>query len=465
MKTTKIRMTGSQHARLQRHLFPSDECEAVAVALCGRRHGEVAHTLLVHDLLLVPYEECAVRAPDQIVWSTSCVLPLLERATRDNLAILKIHSHPGGYPKFSTIDDKSDKDFFASVYGWIDSDDPHASTVMLPGGRMFGRSISADGEFTPTELIAVAGDDLEFWHADQSGLSTQEFAKRHAQLFGQETTQRLTRLSIAVVGCSGTGSPLIELLARLGVGGLVLVDPDLVEEKNLNRILNATREDATLRRPKVEVLGAAVARMGLGTNVRLIANNIATPEAVAAVADCDILFGCVDGAFGRSVLNRIATYYNMPYFDIGIALESDGAGGINEVCGHVHYIQPDRSSLRDRGVFTAKQVQAEGLRLTNPEEYSRQVKEKYIRGVQEDRPAVISINMQLAATAVNEFLARLHPYRYETNDEFAVVSTSFIQGQNYRSRDKWPASALAKKAGRGDLVPLLDMPTIQEKPE
>ena len=49
-------------------------------------------------------------------------------------------------------------------------------------------------------------------------------------------------MSIAVVGCSGTGSPVIEQLARLGVGRLVLVDPDRVEEKNLNRIVNATRE-------------------------------------------------------------------------------------------------------------------------------------------------------------------------------------------------------------------------------
>jgi hypothetical protein len=385
----------------------------------------------------------------------------LERAARDNLAILKIHSHPGGYQQFSSIDDASDEDFFASVYGWIDSDDPHFSAVMLPGGRMFARSIAASGEFNPVQLVAVAGDDLDFWHAGDSPADSPDFAQRHAQLFGTETIRRLTRLSVAVVGCSGTGSPVIEMLARLGVGGLTLVDPDRVEEKNLNRILNATREDATLQRPKVEVLGRAVARMGLGTRVTLIPKNVATSEAVTAVADCDVLFGCVDGAFGRSVLNRIATFYNLPYFDIGVALDSDGCGGIDEACGAVHYIQPDRSSLRDRRVYTAQQVQAEGLRMTNLDEYRRQVQEKYIRGVQEDRPAVISINMQMAATAVNEFLARLHPYRYATNNEFSTVRTSFIQGEHYRETDRIPIPALARQAGRGDVTPLLDMPTIQ----
>lgn len=461
MKPIKLRMTGIQHDRLRHHLFPGDENEAVAVAVCGRRRGQSAHTILVHEIHPIPYDECAVRAPDRIVWSTRAVLPLLERAARDNLAILKIHSHPGGYPQFSVIDDASDADFFASVYGWIDSDDPHVSAVMLPGGRTFARSIATSGEFSPVQLVAVTGDDLDFWHSGDAQSESPDFAQRHAQLFGAETIRRLTRLSVAVVGCSGTGSPVVEMLARLGIGGLVLVDPDRVEEKNLNRILNATREDAILKRPKVEVLGRAVARMGLGTKVTLMSKNVATPEAVAAVAECDVLFGCVDGAFGRNVLNRIATFYSLPYFDIGVALDSDGIGGIDEACGAVHYIQPDRSSLRDRKVYTAQQVQAEGLRMTNPDEYQRRVQEKYIRGVQEDRPAVISINMQMAATAVNEFLARLHPYRYATNEEFSTVRTSFIQGEHYRESDRIPVPALARQAGRGDVTPLLDMPAIQ----
>jgi hypothetical protein len=52
----------------------------------------------------------------------------------------------------------------------------------------------------------------------------------------------------------------------------------------------------------------------------------------------------------------------------------------------------------------------------------------YIRGVAEDRPAVVSVNTQIASTAVNEFLARLHPYRYDDNADSAVVRTSFISG-------------------------------------
>ena len=173
-------------------------------------------------------------------------------------------------------------------------------------------------------------------------------------------------MSAAVVGCSGTGSPVIEQLARLGIGRLVLVDPDKVEEKNLNRILNSTQEDGIQGRLKVEIMSRAIASMGFGTKVDIIPENLATPEAVKAVAECDVLFGCMDGAEGRNLLNRIAAFYVLPYFDVGISLDADEKGGISQAVGAVHYVRPDGSTLLDRGVYTAEEVQAEGLMRTSP---------------------------------------------------------------------------------------------------
>jgi molybdopterin/thiamine biosynthesis adenylyltransferase len=83
---------------------------------------------------------------------------------------------------------------------------------------------------------------------------------------------------------------------RLGVGLLVLVDHDRVEEKNLSRILNSGKEDAYCGRPKVHVMGAGIARIGLGQELVLLQKNLATKEAVCAVAECDVVFGCMDVA-------------------------------------------------------------------------------------------------------------------------------------------------------------------------
>ncbi|HEY1544962.1 MAG TPA: ThiF family adenylyltransferase [Xanthobacteraceae bacterium] len=457
----KLRLTQSDHRALAAHLLPGDGLEAVAVALCGRRRSNERHCLTVQKVVPIPYNECKVRARDRVTWSTERLVPLLELASARDLAILKIHSHPGGYADFSSIDDASDADLFNSVFGWTDSAFPHASAVMLPDGRMFGRAILRDGSFEALDSILVPGDDLRFWIPEAGGRSP-AFAQRHTQLFGAGTIRRLRAMSIAVVGCSGTGSPLIEQLARLGVGRLVLIDPDRVELKNLNRIVNATREDAYLRRPKVEVMARAIAAMGFDTEVEIIAEDLATPRAVKAVAECDVVFGCMDGVEGRHLLNRLAAFYVLPYFDVGIRLDADGQGGVDEACGAVHYVRPDGETLQDRRVYNAEQLKAAGLRRTDPKAYREQVKAGYIRGIAEDRPAVISINMQMASATVNEFLARLHPYRYDDNAESAVLRTSFISNAVFREPEGKPSGSFFRHIGKADVRPLLSMPDLSE---
>ncbi len=464
MKTI-LRMTGLQHEQLRRHLFPGDGCEAVAVALCARRAGKDKHVLTVREIKLIPYEECSVRTPLRVTWSTESLVPLLVQAAETDSAILKIHSHPGGFPKFSEADNEADSQLFESVYGWIDGAAPHSSCVMLPDGRMFGRIIKLNGEFEPLAMIAVAGDDLHFWHSDRDfDEEVPEFARRHAQAFGAGTFNILRRLSVAVVGCSGTGSPVIEQLSRLGVGRLVIVDPDCVEEKNLNRILNATIDDARRGEFKVDVLARAVRQMGTGTEVMPIAGNLFDAETVKAVAECDVLFGCMDSVDGRHLLNKIAVFYSIPYFDSGVKLVADGEGGVEQICGTVHYLQPDRSSLLSRRTYTLEQFAAASLKRANPKEYEKQREEKYIVGVQEERPAVISVNVLIASLAVNELLARIHRFRDDENENYAATRVSLTQAQTYYESETEPCRILARHAGRGDVSPLLEMPELSEIP-
>ena len=65
----------------------------------------------------------------------------------------------------------------------------------------------------------------------------------------------------------GTGNPIVEQLMRLGVGVLMIVDDDRMEKRNVNRILNSTMRDVRDKRLKVDVLGDAVERAELGTEV------------------------------------------------------------------------------------------------------------------------------------------------------------------------------------------------------
>lgn len=109
-----------------------------------------------------------------------------------------------------------------------------------------------------------------------------------------------------------------------------------------------------------------------------------------------------------------------------------------------------------------EQVRAEGMRRENPSAYADLIREKYIQGVVEARPAVVTVNTQLAAMMLNEFLARVHPYRLDENAKFAVIRLSLAQMESYYEEDG-AGGALARHVGRGDVAPLLDMPELSEQ--
>ena len=177
---------------------------------------------------------------------------------------------------------------------------------------------------------------------------------------------------------------------------------------------------------------------------------------VRAVAGCDVVYGCMDSVDGRHLLNKLATFYVIPYFDLGVKLEADGTGGVDQVCGTVHYLQPGGSSLLSRHVYTMEQVRAAGLYRTDPAAYRTLLGDGYIRGVQEDRPAVVQLNSLVASLAVNEFLARLHPYRLDPNGDYAVHRLSISHGIYEHDGDGEPCPMLVRHVGRGDVSPLLD---------
>ena len=124
-------------------------------------------------------------------------------------------------------------------------------------------------------LIAGAEGELVPWSVQQSAMELFGYScavveetilssgllparyQRNRQTISTACQLKLFRSRVAVVGCGGLGGYVIEQLARLGVGGLVVVDPDIFEEHNLNRQLLSSIEE--LGKSKV---AAAVARVG-----------------------------------------------------------------------------------------------------------------------------------------------------------------------------------------------------------
>jgi hypothetical protein len=165
-------------------------------------------------------------------------------------------------------------------------------------------------------------------------------------------------------------------------------------------------------------------------------------------------------------MNLIASHYLLPYFDLGILLDAEQTGAqrgkIKDILGTVHYLLPGRSSLLTRDQFTLADVAAEGLHKKDPTAAAQQVEDKYIKGLSVSRPAVISVNMFAAALAMNDFLARLHPYRKCPNEKVASIEFSLGELRLTADEEMENCRVMGRYVGYGDRRPLLGLPEFGE---
>lgn len=455
-----LAFAGIQHEQLRAHLFPGDGLEAAAILLCSRSAGPRVR-LLVRDMLLVPYDACRERRSDFVAWPGAYVEEALARAEADDLTLVLIHSHPGGQFVFSTMDDASDRQLMASAlanHGAF-----HGSALMIPTGSVRARWYGPDLTPQPIDVVTVTGHNIVYWWEQDAIHGT---PSQRPMAFTQGMTTEMGHLTAMVIGVSGTGSVAGEQINRLGFGRVKHCDFDVVEFKNLNRILNSRMNDAATGRLKVDMFVEAVEGYRGADVAEALPFSILTREAILAASQCDVLFCCVDSLEARQILDMISTAYLLPLFDVGVVIPTRQAGtarAIADVCGRIDYVQPGRSSLRDRGVYTPESLRAEYLRRSAPESHQQELAAGYIRGAIEEAPAVISLNMRAASACVNEFIARAYPFRHEPNERYARTQFSLAAcEEEYFPEDAFGAQAYAHLLGMGSREPLLGLPFLSQ---
>ena len=451
MNRVILAMTKSQHQSIQRVLFPGDGLEAAAILVCNQGNGFGKTRLIVSHMISLPHEQ-SLRAVNSVTWPLEkYLLPdTISDIDSKRQCIVTIHSHPSAQTEFSTIDDDNDNRIFDCIQHWFSDQRLNGSAIMVPDGRVRARIFAATGDYQDVENVAAIGDDIEIWTCHEPEEQT-GYEDKIAQTFGKGTLDLLRSLTVGVVGCSGTGSILVELLVRNCIGQVHLIDDDVVKEKNLNRILNSTQLSATQQHSKVDTLENAIHAMGMGTRVRTFKGVTDRRDVLQALIDCDVIFGAVDSAYGRYHLDCIASAYCLPYFDVGVHLEVDVQGEILAADAVSHYVQPEGSTLLARNAYTMDQVTAENYYRNNREYYDRNRVAGYLAAIGEDQPAVMSINMQASCMAFNDFLARVHRFRLDNNREFATQRIRMVHGHYECEADQMSPHALFKSyIGSGD---------------
>ncbi len=225
--------------------------------------------------------------------------------------------------------------------------------------------------------------------------------QRQELIVGKEGQARLHEITVAIVGVSGLGSFIALELAHLGTGHLILIDPQAVEETNLNRLLGATRND--IGQKKVAVLAKRIEEIWEGaTKVTSLPFALLDEEALACVKGADILLGCVDNFGARRVLNQLAVRYLIPLIDGGSGVQRATETTSLTIGGQVQLVLPGIGCLECRGFIDPDKASFD---LATPEEQTQQRLLGY--GTGEEAPSVISLNGVIASLQVTEVLLLL----------------------------------------------------------
>jgi adenylyltransferase/sulfurtransferase len=131
--------------------------------------------------------------------------------------------------------------------------------------------------------------------------------------FGEEGQRKLLESTALVLGCGALGSTSADLLARAGVGHLVIVDRDIIEITNLQRQVLFDEQDVADAIPKAEAARRRIAQINSGIRVTAIADDLNHRNIARYAAGVDILIDGLDNFETRYLANDFAVNEGIPY--------------------------------------------------------------------------------------------------------------------------------------------------------
>lgn len=176
----------------------------------------------------------------------------------------------------------------------------------------------------------------------KAGLLPSRYA-RNAGSLGLEGQQALHKACVLVAGCGGLGGHLILGLARLGVGCIVAVDPDIFDESNLNR--QALCTTANLGQPKVDEAVRQVGLINPACRVRPHQERLEASNADTLLVGVDLALDGLDSVSARITLSEACARNNIPLIHAAV---SGWYGQIATQPG----IKPENGAEASPGIYT-----------------------------------------------------------------------------------------------------------------
>jgi molybdopterin/thiamine biosynthesis adenylyltransferase/proteasome lid subunit RPN8/RPN11 len=373
--------------------FAFDSLESCAILFANEtKRIDGTSRLLVREILFPELDNYTKRESARAELNPEYVAVITKRARRDGVTIVFAHSHPGSnFPSFSQIDLMGEErlsTFLAHRHPNL----THSALVVSKGG-MRARRLGTAQEI---RIIELGAQRNVLFDPEIEPTTPSEDFDRQIRAFGVAGQKNLERLRIAVVGLGGTGSLVAQQLVHLGVRDFILVDPDVIESTNLNRVYNASRDD--VGKSKVSIAARYISAVRKDAKAVCIEGDIVELRVAKELLNADFIFGCTDSHGSRAVLQQISYQYMIPCIDMGTTITT-AQGRVEHIFGRVQLLTPGQSCFTCSHLLDHNEVRQDMMNA-----FERK-SDPYILGAREPAPAVISLNGTVVSLGVTMLLS------------------------------------------------------------
>lgn len=189
--------------------------------------------------------------------------------------------------------------------------------------------------------------------------------ERNIHALSVEDMHKLHVAKVCIVGCGGLGGYIAEILARIGVLHITIVDYDVFDESNLNRQLFSTEK--VIGERKIDIAIDRIAAVNSQVKVHGVGEKLDEKNAAGIFAGHDVVVDALDNLTSRMVLIDTCEMLKIPVVHGSIAgwtgqvaCLMPGSGAAKKLFGNIggKRTNPDRGIEKDLGnlPFTASVV-------------------------------------------------------------------------------------------------------------
>ena len=448
--TCDVLVSAQLHGRLISHLFPGDNDEHGAILRAGVVRSGTSLRLLIQNFEPARFGTDYVRGRyGYRALSPTFIHREIMRCRNAGLAYLAVHNHRSDrHVEFSTIDLESHERGYPALLD--------IGQGVPVGALVYGRRSVAADIWTPDGIrrslgtYRIIGPTVSRLYSNPRRETAQDTEHdRQIRMFGASGQQVLRSSKVAVVGLGGVGSLVVEYLARLGVGTILIIDPDQIEDTNLSRVVGATPADVDAGLLKTQIAVRHARELARDAVLLPIARDVASETVALELRDCDFIFLAADSMRARLVVNAVAHQYLVPAVQMGAKVRPSTAGGLDDAMSAVRHIRPGLGCLWCNGFIDTTQLAVEAK--------SDSERKDQAYGVYEPNPSVITMNAVAAAYAVNDFLFDFLDLRSEPGKTYRHMHFVRDAIQDVMPRSDLHCPECVRRLAMGDQ---LELPTL-----